>query len=107
MFSAESITIPNACTATFQNMFKGCNSLQQSADIGIKTLKGGYMFTGMYYGCTVLDTVYSHIETVSGTSQFTDWLANVASEGTFYNYGGYAFPAGASGIPNGWTVETE
>ena len=91
----------------YQSMFDGCTSLTKAPVLPATTL-GDYCYYGMFYGCSSLNEVRcqmpsSYSSSDIGSNYAKDWLANVASTGTFYTNADANWPSGVSGIPTGWT----
>ena len=116
----------------YMEMFKGCKNLKQGPSIlpATQIVHGVYQY--MFYGCTsltkapelpaakVADCAYGHMfdgctslnyvkclaTDISEEMAVDEWLKDVPSSGTFIKSSEMtAWPAGASGIPAGWTVE--
>ena len=62
-----------------------------------------YCYNYMFSGCTNLVEVTIYATYLNVTDPLHNWLANVAASGTFRAVENVPYPAGASGIPNGWT----
>ena len=60
----------------------------------------------MFNNCWELNYIKMLATDVSATDCLTDWVAAVASSGTFVKAASTTLPTGYSGIPDGWTVET-
>ena len=87
------------------NMFRGCTSLTTAPELPATTLTTN-CYNNMFNGCTHLNYVKMLATNISASGCFTNWLSNVAAIGTFVKAEGVTIPSGASGIPDGWTVET-
>jgi hypothetical protein len=60
----------------------------------------------MFKNCILLNFVQCNATNVSANKCLENWLENVSANGTFKkNPSMNDWPSGASGIPNGWTVE--
>ena len=98
-------------------MFNGCTSLERAPELPATTVVP-YCYYKMFFGCTSLNYVKCLLSgNTSVVSQTESWLYNVSSTGTFVRdassktiaemqgQSGYVWGVGASGIPNGWTIE--
>lgn len=100
----------------YKHMFEGCTSLTTAPDLPAANipLSGEGAVEGAYYrmfaGCTSLNYVKCLATTgmidggLSAPTGTRNWLANVASTGTFVKAAEAEWPSGSSGIPRGWTV---
>jgi hypothetical protein len=120
-------TLTNFC---YSGMFNGCTSLTTVPTLSATTLASGCcrsMFSGctlltsvpvlhatmltsscysyMFNGCTSLSYVKMLATDISAYNCLANWLSNVSASGTFVKAEGTEIPSGASGIPEGWTVE--
>lgn len=129
----EAPVIPITALATdcFKTMFKRCTGLTVAPELPVTTLKDGCyegmfeMCTGlretpvlpatvlanscyraMFSGCTYLDKVICLATINIEHYCTTEWLKNVAVNGTFYKAASMSswLPNSPSGIPTGWTV---
>ena len=86
------------------SMFNGCTGLTTAPDLPATNL-AQYCYYHMFYGCTQLNYVKCLATDIGAASCVSNWLFNVASTGTFVKAPGMNdWPTGASGIPEGWTV---
>jgi hypothetical protein len=90
----------------YQQMFYGCTSLISSPDILISKLVSNNL-KEMFSGCTSLKYIKILSTDISASNCLQNWVQNVPSGGTFVKAAGVTYSSGASGIPNGWTVEEE
>ena len=88
----------------YEYAFQGCTSLLSSPDILIAS-PSSTCLKNMFTGCTSLKYIKILSTNISATNCLQNWVQNVPSGGTFVKASGVTFPSGASGIPNGWTVE--
>ena len=96
-------TLTNSC---YRNMFLGCTSLTTAPLLPATTLIE-LCYSAMFRDCTSLNYVKMLATTnISANNCMWTWLYNVSSSGTFFKASGATIPSGASGIPEGWTVET-
>lgn len=112
-------TVPEILPATglqkncYEAMFKGCTSLTTAPALPATTFAGSNSdcYRHMFYGCSNLSSVSCSATRLNGVTapHTTDWLLGVASSGTFHMSASVSFewPSGASGIPEGWTVEND
>ena len=98
--SLPATTLANDC---YREMFYGCTSITTSPVLPATTLvRDCYEY--MFYNCSSLNNVTSYANDISSGTEYTFmWLGNVASTGTFYNYGSAIYPRNGNGIPTGWT----
>ena len=94
-----STTLADYC---YQFMFRDCASLTTAPELPATTLADN-CYGNMFQGCVSLNSITVYANDISALYCTTDWLSNVASSGTFYNYGSATYPTGADGIPTGWT----
>ena len=90
----------------YQQMFFDCTSLVSSPDILIPTLVSNNL-KEMFKNCTSLKYIKILSTDISASNCLQNWVQNVPAGGTFVKAAGVTYPSGASGIPNGWTVEEE
>ena len=123
-------TLTNAC---YQNMFNGCTALTAAPALPAKTL-ADYCYAGMFDCCKALtaapvlpatklaERCYSYMfngcsnlssvtcratEGINANNSTDEWLYGVAATGTFTAATGTTWPAGADGIPSGWTRKNQ
>ena len=114
MFSGcESLTAAPALPATtlapacYYSMFYGCTSLVSAPELSAPTLDT-YCYASMFYGCSSLNYVECYATDIDYTEAVSYWLYGVADTGTFVKAGSMEdWPAGDSGIPEGWTVQSD
>lgn len=102
-----SFNITQTAERCCEGMFSGCTELTNGNVLGATALTP-YCYANMFNGCTNLASLQSQALNVGeeGAEHSLDnWLADVASVGTFYKPAAVTYPAGASGIPEGWTIE--
>ena len=94
-------TLANYC---YSNMFYKCTSLATAPVLPATTLaKSCYYY--MFYGCTSLSYIKCLATNISASSSHANWLAYVASTGTFVKPESMtSWSSDANGIPSGWTV---
>ena len=97
-------TLANDC---YHRMFEGCTILTTAPDLPAPTLIG-QCYGGMFDGCTSLNYVKC-LATSFDDKQMNlgDWMNDVAATGTFVKGEIVDLPRSASGIPAGWTVQTQ
>ncbi len=103
-------TLSGAC---YGGMFNGCTSLVTAPVLPATTLtysSSGANYYGCYHkmfqGCSSLKYIKAMFTTSPGTQYTLDWVNGVAAEGTFVKNSAATWATtGASGIPEGWTVE--
>lgn len=90
-------------------MFGWCTSLTEGADLKKVNKLEINGITEMYYGCSSLTKAYAPTVDFSDTYNSTDWLKNVAANGTLYADASIAatIPTdNTSGCPSGWSLES-
>lgn len=88
----------------YRGMFYGCSSLTSAPVLPAKTLVS-YCYQGMFQNCSKLTGIEAWFTTNPGTSYTLDWVAGVATSGTFTrSNGGWTNHYGNSSIPSGWSV---
>ena len=93
-------TLKHSC---YRGMFQDCTSLTSAPELPATKL-GKYSYNNMFRNCTSLNYITVYADDISATKCTTNWLYNVASTGTFNNYGSATYPTNSpSGIPTGWT----
>ena len=93
-------TLTDAC---YQNMFYGCTALTAAPALPATTLASS-CYSYMFRGCTNLSSVTClATEGINANKSTYYWLDGVAASGTFTAATGAIWPAGADGIPSGWT----
>lgn len=91
-------------TNCYNSMFYGCTSLTTAPDLPANTLTESCYYE-MFKGCTKLNSVKSLATDISAKTCTIRWLESVSATGTFEKANGFTgWPAGNSGIPEGWTV---
>jgi hypothetical protein len=104
--AAPELPAQNLDNNCYLYMFSGCTSLTAAPELPAQNLFAG-CYSYMFYNCTSLNEVTSCAQSVI-TMDLENWLDNVAQTGTFYNLGGATYEQDSvSGVPTGWTVETE
>ncbi len=83
-------------------MFQNCNSLTTAPALPATTLVNECYYY-MFFGCSKLNNITVYADNISAFNCTMNWLSNVASSGTFRNFGSATYPTGTSGIPTGWT----
>lgn len=97
-------TVANDC---YHRMFEGCTSLTTAPDLPASTLIG-QCYGGMFDGCTSLNYVKCLATTFDDKQMnLGDWMKDVAATGTFVKAEIADYPLGISGIPTGWTIQTQ
>ena len=103
----EAPALPSTALASncYESMFEGCTSLTEAPDLPATTLATQCYFQ-MFYGCSNLNYIKC-LATNPRTGDTNSWVSGVSETGTFVKAQGVDWPTGDSGIPVGWTVETE
>lgn len=97
------ITLESSC---YSFMFSGCTSLENAPVLpAIKLVRSCY--SNMFSGCSKLNYVKALFTDNTATRCTSSWLKGVASSGTFVKNAAATWNVvGASGVPEGWTVQT-
>jgi len=99
-------TLANYC---YNGMFSNCTSLTTAPELPATTLAYA-CYNNMFTGCRNLNYIKALFTTdIADTDSYTnDWVNGVAATGTFVkNKNATWNRVDASGIPTGWTVETD
>ncbi|MBR0519263.1 leucine-rich repeat protein [bacterium] len=94
---------------SYQYMFSGCTNLTTAPELPASTLSDE-CYKGMFSGCSKLNYVKALFTTIPPYSNqcLFEWLYGVSATGTFVKSSSATWDiTGVSGIPDGWTVETE
>lgn len=94
-----STTLSNAC---YNRMFM-YNDLLSTTPVLPASILTPYCYEMMYFGCYSLSVITTYADDISATYCLANWVEDVASTGTFYNYGSAEYREDVSGIPYGWT----
>lgn len=106
LVSAPALPATTLATYCYQNMFSKCTSLTTAPVLPALTLKQS-CYNMMFYKCTSLNYIKMMATDISASSCLASWVSNVAASGTFVkNASAEWTTTGASGVPDGWTVET-
>ena len=91
----------------YESMFKGCTLLTTAPELQAETLENE-CYKEMFYGCTSLNYIKMLATDISASNCLNSWVYNVGATGTFVKSDSATWDiTGASGIPSGWTVQTE
>jgi hypothetical protein len=86
-------------------MYYKCTNLETGPDLLAAETKS-YCYYYMFSGCTKLNRIKMLAITMSGYYSMYYWMNGVSSSGTFIKHPSATWTTtGASGVPNGWTVE--
>lgn len=88
----------------YYSMFRGCRNLTQAPVLAAAVLPA-YAYGNMFQNCIKLAAVTMLATNISATSCLDNWLDNVAAAGVITKAAGTTLPAGASGVPSGWTTQ--
>ena len=104
LVSASDLLLPSTTLSKgcYSRMFMYNHLLSTSPVLPASILTTG-CYLMMYYNCGSLSVITTYADDISATDCLTNWVENVASTGTFYNYGSAKYRVGVSGIPTGWT----
>ena len=91
----------------YQAMFYGCTNLILAPILPAYTLVN-YCYSATFYGCSNLSKIICYASDVSAYKCTSNWVSGVASSGTFVKANSMDdWEEGDSGIPSGWTVDTQ
>jgi len=105
-----SLVTPPALPATtlaqgcYRSMFNSCTSLTTAPELLATTLVSE-CYSGMFNGCTSLSYIKCLATNTSLYGYTDNWVASVASSGTFVKSGNATWSTGNNGIPYNWTVQ--
>ena len=103
--TAPELPATTLAASAYTIMFSNCTSLTTAPELLATTLTN-YCYQGMFSNCTKLNYIKMLATDISASNCLTNWVNNVASNGTFVKASSMTtLPSGASGIPNGWTVQ--
>ena len=103
MSKAPDLPATNLTYRCYLSMFCGCTSLVKAPELPASKLEEG-CYEGMFANCTNLQYVKCLATELTAKEALTEWMWEVSSSGTFVKAPGAVWPAGRSGIPDGWTV---
>ena len=106
-------TVPKILPATelkymcYFGMFYGCSSLTTAPELPAATLTSS-CYGDMFSGCSKLNYIKAMFVAIPSSLYSTyGWVSGVSRNGTFVKNAAATWDVtGASGIPEGWTVET-
>lgn len=88
-------------------MFWDCTGLSTAPVLPATTLVSR-CYKSMFYGCTNLSYIKMLATDVSASYCLDSWVEGVAASGTFVKSSSATWTnIGVSGVPSGWTVQTE
>lgn len=91
----------------YKFMFGYCSSMIEAPTLPATTL-AEYCYSEMFWGCSNINYIKMLATDISATYCLADWVYGVSTTGTFVKSKDATWDVrGASGIPEGWTVETE
>ena len=99
-------TLASGC---YENMFEGCTSLQNAPELPATEL-AELCYCRMFLGCSSLNNVklvYTGTVTEAPSGAFTNWVSDVAENGSFYYTGSDPDPITNFGFPEGWQLNPE
>ena len=107
LITAPALPATTLSTSCYSYMFKGCTSLTT-----VPKLPASYLaencYDHMFYGCSNLSYIKALFTTTPSSSYTSDWVYGVAATGTFVKRSSATWDVtGTSGVPDGWTIETE
>lgn len=94
-------------TRCYYSMFDSCPNLVKAPELPAKNIALTYCYRYLFRDCAKLNYIKCLGETAI-TNALNNWVSGVAANGTFIKSANATFwGTGNSGIPNGWTVQTE
>lgn len=103
---APQLSATNLRNNCYESMFGGCTSLE-NAPVLPATKLAASCYNYMFSGCSKLNYVKALFTDNTASGCTTNWLNGVASSGTFVKNAAATWNVvGASGVPEGWTVQT-
>jgi len=91
----------------YRYLFYGCTSLTTAPELPATTL-ADYCYGYMFYGCSNLNYIKALFTTTPSSSYTIEWVSGVAATGTFVKSSSASWDvSGTSGVPSGWTIQTE
>ena len=90
----------------YHQMFADCTGLAAAPELNAPELTD-MCYSSMFYNCSNLKYVKCLATNLSGMEPTFGWMDGVAATGTFVKAEITDYPRNESGIPEGWTVETE
>lgn len=95
-------TLKNYC---YYGMFQNCTAMTTAPELPATTLVQS-CYQGMFSGCTSLNSITCLATNISARNSTSNWVVGVAASGTFTKAASMSsWTTGASGIPNGWTIQ--
>lgn len=102
--TAPALPVTELTNGCYANMFKDCTSLRTAPELPAEVLVRNCYY-GMFENCSKLNYVKCLVKEVNDSANLNRWLYGVASSGTFVKSAQASnWPAGSSGIPEGWAV---
>ena len=99
--SLPATTLADGC---YENMYERCYKLTTGPILPASTLAPN-SYRWMFSNCRKLSSVTIYANTIADDALY-NWLNNVSSSGTIYNYGVLPLPEKTpSGVPSGWKEE--
>ena len=87
-------------------MFYNCSSLTEAPELPATTLTN-YCYNNMFSGCNSLNQIKClAINGINTNSSTFNWVQGVqTNNGTFIKHPNASWPSGYNGIPQNWTVQ--
>ena len=103
--TAPQLPATTLATKCYQSMFGNCTGLTTAPVLSASTLVTE-CYLRMFQNCKNLNSIKCLATDISATQCTTNWVAHVASSGTFRkNPNMTSWPTGANGIPNNWQIQ--
>ena len=97
-------TLKQSC---YYRMFYGCTGLTAAPELSATTL-AIRCYSGMFVNCSKLNYIKMLATNISASNCLSGWVTGVAATGTFVKNSSATWDVtGTSGVPSGWTIETE
>lgn len=106
--TAKNLVLPySTAFAIYRSMFYGQKKLTEAPVLRAASLSQQCYYE-MFNKCSSLNYVKCLATSGIGSNDSTtNWLSQVAANGTFVKKAGVSWPTGNNGIPSGWTVVEE
>lgn len=91
----------------YGRMFSGCTSLTTAPELPATTLSSN-CYGSMFENCSNLNYIKALFTTTPSDSYTMNWVSGVSATGTFVKSSSATWDlTGTSGVPSGWTIQTE
>lgn len=93
---------------SYRNMFNGCVNLEDTPVMVDSSVKSGAsgVYSNMFTGCSKVTSI-TCLTSWYSSGQFGSWVSGVNGTGQFTKKSTTVWDSGTSGIPSGWSVNTQ